>query len=372
MKIGLLTCDLSRRHGWAHYSLSLIEALRRVGADLTIVTARSSPDVETLTLSKLLPDTFPAERFILLKGWRALPHVRELLHTCDVIHATIEPYAPMAMWVAEKRPYFVTGHGSYVQIANDHHWPISTIYRRALLQSHLVCVSRYTAKVAQTALPGVRTTVVNNGVNQKRFQIENLHPVEEGSKTVLAVGAVKPRKGTLELVKAMNEVYMHMPEVKCVIIGSLDIDRPYVERVRAAITQFGLTDCVHLLGHVPEHVVLDWYNRADVFAMPSMNDNGKFEGYGLVYLEASAAGLPVISTTDCGAEDAIDDGLTGFLIPQSQVPQRLPGTILSILSDPALAARMGAAGRLKAAGQSWDYVAAKMLEIYDTALIKRH
>jgi glycosyltransferase involved in cell wall biosynthesis len=396
LRIGLLTCDLSHKHGWAHYSLSLIEALCRAGADLTLVTARSSPDVDGLTLHKLLPNTFPAERFTLVNGWRTLPRVRALLRDCDVIHATIEPYAPLAMGVAGDRPYFVTGHGSYVQIADDRRWPISTIYRRALLRSHLVCVSRYTAKVAQAALPGVRTTVVNNGVNLERFSVgeglkpsltnQSSDPIEanplipppaslagKGSgdrvniKTVLAVGAVKPRKGTLELVTAMSEVRAQMPDVQCVIIGSLEIDRPYVERVRAAITRLGLTDCVHLLGHVPEEVVLDGYSRADVFVLPAMDDNGKFEGYGLVYLEASAAGLPVIGTTDSGAEDAIDDGLTGFLITQSQVAERLPGAILTILRDPDLAARMGAAGRLKAAGQTWDHVAARMLELYGSA-----
>jgi phosphatidylinositol alpha-1,6-mannosyltransferase len=140
-----------------------------------------------------------------------------------------------------------------------------------------------------------------------------------------------------------------------------------VEQVREAITRYSLNDCISLLGHVPENVMMDWYRRADVFALPSMNEGGKFEGYGLVYLEASAAGLPVIGTTDNGAEDAIDDGLTGFLIPQSEVAARLPGAILTILRDPALAARMGAAGRIKAAGQTWEHVAARMLLLYTSA-----
>jgi phosphatidylinositol alpha-1,6-mannosyltransferase len=178
---------------------------------------------------------------------------------------------------------------------------------------------------------------------------------------------VKPRKGTLELVTAMNEVRAQMPDVQCVVIGSLETAPAYVERVREAITRFGLTDCVQLLGHVPEQVMMDWYSRADVFVLPSMNEGGKFEGYGLVYLEASSAGLPVIGTTDNGAEDAIDEGVTGFLIPQSEVTARLPGAILTILRDPSLAARLGAAGRLKAAGQTWDHVATQMLSLYNEA-----
>jgi phosphatidylinositol alpha-1,6-mannosyltransferase len=137
--------------------------------------------------------------------------------------------------------------------------------------------------------------------------------------------------------------------------------------VRGEIGRLGLVETVRLLGHVPEDVVMGWYAKADVFAVPAMNDNGKFEGYGLVYLEASAAGLPVIGTTDNGAEDAIDDGVTGLLIPQNQVSEQLPGAILRLLRDPELAERMGAAGRIKAAGQTWDHVARRMLDVYNEA-----
>ncbi len=339
LRIGMLVPDLSHKHGWAHYSLSLIQALKRAGADLTVVAAKNSPDVEGLTVHKLLPNTLPAEQFSLLKQWFGLPHVRAILRDCDVIHATIEPYAPLAAWVAGERRLFVTGHGSYVAIADERRWPASILYGRALRKSQLVCVSHYTEKVARGALPGVRTVVVNNGVDAGRFasidrstrgqsvgnglrpSLTKLHD----AKTVLAVGAVKARKGTLELVRAMAGVQTVMPDVRCIVIGSLEADRSYAGRVRSAIAELGLGDCVQLLGHVPENVVMDWYKKADVFALPSMNVNGRFEGYGLVYLEASAAGLPVIGTTGCGAEDAIDDGLTGLLIPQSQVASTATG-----------------------------------------------
>jgi glycosyltransferase involved in cell wall biosynthesis len=364
LRIGLLTGDLSHRHGWAHYSLSLIEALRRAGADVTIVAARNSPDVAGFTVHRLLPNLVPMERLFLLKQGLALPQVRTLLGDCDVIHTTVEPYAPLVAWIAGDRPYFVTGHGTYVRMAEWQKWPFSAIYRRALAQSCLVCVSRYTARVAQAALPGVKTVVVNNGVDVERYQ--NTQPYSARLPgTVLAVGAVKPRKGTLELVRAMAEVRKVMPDVQCIIIGSLDIDPPYVQKVKDAIVELGLGDCVRLSGHIPDAELLDWYQKATVFALPSMNDRGKFEGYGLVYLEASAAGLPVIGTTDCGAEDAIDDGQTGLLVPQNQVAELLPKAILTILRDPALAARMGEAGWAKAAGQTWDHVVREMIRLYN-------
>lgn len=308
-----------------------------------------------------------------------IPRVRAILQDCDVIHATIEPFAPLASWIADSRPLLITGHGTYVRQWSERRWPVNTIYRRAFLQARLVCVSHYTEKIAKATLPPVRSVVVNNGVDVERFQNplplapsplhgegeKTVTHVEKRGPTVLSVGAVKPRKGTLELVQAMAIVRREMPDVQCVIIGNLDLEPDYVAKVRAAIEELDLGGCVHLLGHVPEATLMGWYHGADVFAVPSMNEDGRFEGYGLIYLEAGAAGLAVIGTTENGGEDAIDDGVTGFLIPQARVADELPGAILRLLRDPALAAQMGAAGREKAARQTWDHVAREMLLLYN-------
>ncbi|MBC7811629.1 MAG: hypothetical protein H7175_10805, partial [Burkholderiales bacterium] len=111
LHIGLLTPDLSHAHGWAHHSLSLLEALNRASVKLTVIAAQNSPDIDGITVHKLLPNVTPADGNLLLNLALAAPRVRALLRDCDVIHTTIEPYAPLAAWVAGKRPLFITGHG---------------------------------------------------------------------------------------------------------------------------------------------------------------------------------------------------------------------------------------------------------------------
>jgi glycosyltransferase involved in cell wall biosynthesis len=162
----------------------------------------------------------------------------------------------------------------------------------------------------------------------------------------------------------MAVVRKHVPDVQCMIIGSLDPEPDYVQRIRQTIRELNLDGHVHLLGHVPENILLGWYGAADVFALPSMNDGWKFEGYGLAHLEASAAGLSVIGTSDCGAEDAIEDGITGILVSQVKVEDELPAAIIRLLTDKALAARLGAAGKTKAQTQTWDFVARQMIAVY--------
>jgi glycosyltransferase involved in cell wall biosynthesis len=365
LKVGLLTCELNHTHGWAHYSLSLIQALRRAGLEMTVVVAQSSPPVEGLTVYRLLPDTNPRADFLLAKMVLKFQTISDLLRDCDIIHATIEPYAPVAAWIAGKRSLVITGHGSYMRLSQERRWPVNALYRRAFEQGHIVCVSHYTESVVRSVLPAVRTTVINNGVDVERFQTSATSRQPSEIPTILSVGAVKPRKGTLELVRALAEVRRQIPAVQCIIIGSLTQEPAYAERVREALHDLQLEGCVQLLGHVPDEILLDWYERAHIFVLPSINDGWKFEGYGIVYLEASATGLPVIGTTDNGAEDAVDDGATGLLIPQSQVKEKLPHAILRLLADPQLAAQMGAAGRAKALRQTWDTVATQMVALYN-------
>ncbi|MBZ0283968.1 MAG: glycosyltransferase family 4 protein [Anaerolineae bacterium] len=367
MHIGLLTCELTHTHGWAHYSASLVEALHRAGVKITVIAARNSPPLLGLNIHPILPDTLLPERWIMPKLALLTPQVRRLLADCDVIHTTIEPYAPLAVWAAGQHPTFVTGHGSYMQLATQRSWPINTIFGRAFLRSKIVCVSHYTERVTRNLLPEANIVIVNNGVDTARFESILPHQAN-GEPVVLSVGAVKPRKGTLELVQAIAVVRQQIPNVQCIIIGNTTYDPEYVGLVKKAVANLDLAQNVHLLGQVVSETLMDWYSKATLFALPSMNEGWKFEGYGLVHLEASAAGLPVIGTTDCGAEDAIDDGITGLLIPQYQVAEKLPQAIIRLLTDRELAAQMGKAGQVKAKRQTWDHVAGQMIELYQSAL----
>lgn len=364
MRLGFLTSDLQHGHGWGHYSLSLIRALRAGGVEVVVVAARNTPEVADVPVLPLLPAVSPRDSRFLLRLAQSAGDVKAALSDCDVIHTHLEPYAPLAAWIAGKRPLFLTGHGSYVHLPHLRRPPIGTLYGWAFRRSVMICVSHYTESVAREILPGLRTVVVNNGVDVERFA--HLPPLPEPSRqpTILAVGGVKARKGTLELVQAIAQVRRQIPDVRGIILGSLTAEPDYVARVRAAIQTSGLADCVHLPGHVPEQTLLAWYGAADVFALPSMNDGWRFEGYGLVHLEASAAGLPVIGTTGCGAEDAIVDGVTGLLIPQDSIATALPAALIRLLNDSDLAKKMGDAGQERARQQTWDSVARQMLAVY--------
>jgi len=366
MHIGLLTSELGQGSGWANYSLNLIEGLEQIGIPITVVAAKNNTGQIQSPLTNLLPTVAPPDRNSLIQMASLTSKVRALLYDCDVIHATAEPYAPLAAWVAGKRASFITGHGTYVRLPQMRPFPVNQIYRRAFARSRMICVSHYTARVAKTIIPDLKTSVINNGIDPTRF--DNLPVLSDAKQgpTIVTAGGVKARKGTLHLVRAVASLRQIMPEVRCVIMGSMDAEPKYVEQVKAEIEKLGVADAVQLLGFVSDEVLLGWYAAADVFVLPSMNTGWKFEGFGIATLEASAAGCPVIATRDCGAEDAVIDGETGLLVSQEKIDEELPNAIFKLLSQPKLAREMGAKGRTRALNQTWFGVAKHIRTLYET------
>lgn len=365
LHIGLLAADLTRRHGWANYSISLLTALRRAGATVTVLAPKNSPLSDEADVFPILPTLDPLEAGMLATQLRLSYSARRVLANCDIIHSAVELYAPLAALVAGNRPLVITGHGTYVRLPRRG-GAGGQLYRRAFKRATLVCVSRYTAHEARLALPGARTVVIANGIDAARFAA--LPPVLKDGCTVLFVGAVKPRKGVLPLARAMARVREHIPNARCLIVGSLDQEPDYVAQVRDTIRALELTGSVELRGRLSAADLLPLYAAADVFALPSLNLNGKFEGFGLALLEASAAGLPVIGSRGCGAEDAVRAGETGLLISQDAIEDELAEAIIHLLTHAAERQRMGAAGRAFAAAQTWDVTAQALIGLYQRLL----
>lgn len=368
MRVGFLTADLTFRHGWAHYSLSVARALLRAGVDLTVIAPQGSPalDDADVPVYPILPTVDPLGSQMLARQIALTPRVRRLLHGCDAVHSAVELFAPLAALAAGPRPLVITGHGTYVRLP-DRPFPAGAVYRRAFLRSTMACVSRYTADEVRRILPQARTVVIPNGIDAERFS--DIEPIPHAHPTVISVGAIKARKGTIPLIRAIARVRERVPDVRGYIVGSLTAEPDYARAAQAEIERLELNDVVELTGRIGHDELMTLYAQADVFALPSINVDGKFEGYGLALLEASAAGLPVIGSRDCGAEDAVVEGETGLLVPQvigDQPNEALAEALAALLTDRDRAGRMGAAGRERALAQTWDRHAAALIALYRT------
>jgi phosphatidyl-myo-inositol dimannoside synthase len=366
MHISLITAPPESHHGWGRYTLELARELHKAGHDLTIITGIDAPEhlpdiPQGVPVHRILPGLMRPKRFTSPRLIAAAPTVRRLTDAADVVHITAEPYALAARGL--RKPLVVTAHGTYLPFTLSR--PLwAGLYRRVYDRSQIICVSRYTEGQVRALLPDARTTVITNGVNLDAVR-RSVPPVAKTAPTVVAVGQLKPRKGYHILAQAMQQVRAAIPNAQAIFIGD-DSDAGYVGSIRAQLAADGLTDAVRIAGRLSDDIKVGWLAAAEVFALPALNVDGKFEGFGLVYLEASAAGLPVIGTTGCGAEDAIIDGETGYLIPQNDV-NATADRIINLLQDGSLRQRMGAAGWSFAEEHTWAHQAARVIEVYHAA-----
>jgi glycosyltransferase involved in cell wall biosynthesis len=177
---------------------------------------------------------------------------------------------------------------------------------------------------------------------------------------VAFVGRFVEKKGIFDLVAALGQLRPEL-QPRCVFVG----DGPLSGRVREAVQEAGID--VTFLGAQPPDIVQATLKAARVFAAPSRTAaNGDSEGFGMVFLEAAAAGLPVVSTRHGGIPEAVLDGETGLLSSEGDV-DALAENLRSLLLSPDLRARLGAAGRRRVESE-FDIVKQTELleEIYDS------
>ena len=240
--------------------------------------------------------------------WSFVRAARRAARDADVVHAHWIPSGLPALLT--RRPVVLQPWGSDAALAAKARWIFRPVVRRCRL---VVCASQELA--AQAASLGARTVrVIPAGVTIPEHVAAPTDPPH-----VLFVGRLSVEKGVQELVAATAGLPL-------VVVG----DGPLRTLVPEAA------------GFVPPHQLGAYYERASVVVVPSRR-----EGYGVTAREAMAHGRPVVATAVGGLVDAVDDGVTGLLVPPGDVPA-LRGALEQLLGDGDLRERLGAAGRRRA------------------------
>lgn len=164
----------------------------------------------------------------------------------------------------------------------------------------------------------------------------------EGRPVVICVSRLMERKGQDSLINALPKIQEAIPNAALVIVGAGSYRSKLDKLAQASIA----SDDIFFTGKVAYEELPAWYAAGDVFAMPCRTRNAGWdvEGLGIVYLEASATGLPVIAGNSGGAPDAVKSGETGLVVDGTDSSQ-LVEAVVRLLSDPELAAQFGQAGR---------------------------
>ena len=296
---------------------------------------------------------------VTLSLWLA-PKVNSILanEEFDVVHVH-EPSCPLLPWLFLYMSDSVNiGSFHYYAERSIRYWLggrtiLKSVCKRlhgrtAVSEPARDCVSRY--------LPD-DYRLIPNGIDLSRFS-SDCPPIEEfcdGKTNILFVGRLEKRKGAGYLLNAFERVKREYPNSRLIIAGSGSKQREaYKEEVR----EKGIRDVV-FTGYIPDADLPRYYRTADIFCAPAI---GK-ESFGIVLLEAMAAGKPIVASKIGGYSKLIGHGSNGLLVPPKD-RDALADAILSLSKDASLREHLGTQGKQDAAKFSWESVAQRTMAFY--------
>lgn len=283
-----------------------------------------------------------------------------------------EPGPMLAMMLLQHSKAFrpkrlvLTFHGS--EILKFYGNPFTRRLGTRLIEnaSRISTLTHYTHRLLCTRFPeAAGKTFLTPGALRSDFAVVPTASAGTRDKViVLTVGRLHPRKGqlvTLEALQALAPKFRQ--QVEYWIVGGQS-KGGYEQRLRAAAA--GSDVCVRFFGNIPDDELDTIYDRADIFAMTSIDYHNSVEGFGLVYLEASAHGLPVVAHQVGGVPEAVKDGVTGLLVPPDH-PAQLTAAFERLISDRSLRQRLGKEGRDWALRNDWKESASVLFGIEPNA-----
>ena len=250
------------------------------------------------------------------------------------------------------------------------HWAYQSCIVRCLRYAdRVIANSRHTASLArQKGVAGSAIEVIPPGVDWQRFQVaEDAETLKKthglvNRKIILFVGRLARRKGVKEFIEnSLVDIVKRVPDVCFVVAGDNPTDSlahhdDVGAGIRQAIANQNLSDNVRWLGAVSDIELVQLYALCDVFVLPVLKLDDDVEGFGMVALEASAAGKPVVATRCGGIPDAVEDGITGILVAPGDYAA-MSRSIIGLLSDDQQSKALGEAAKRRAdVDFSWEAV----------------
>ena len=292
---------------------------------------------------------------VLLPSFRVGRNVRKLVRERNIKSAFFGAAAPLALLAPGLR---AAGVRRIVALTHGHEvwwsrlWPFTiAIARIGRAVDALTFLGDFTSGEISKALDSdsaAKLVRIAPGIDTEHFTPRSdakglRESLGLGNKRVIvSVGRLVHRKGQDVLIESMPEIIKSIEDVHLLLIG----EGPYKKELEKRIKNLGLANRVTFVGRVQYADLPRYICVGDVFAMPSRSRLAglEVEGLGIVYLEASACGLPVIGGVSGGAPDAVLQGETGFSV-DGRIAHEVAQALVRVLADKELAQRLGARGR---------------------------
>lgn len=353
-KVLLVTNDLGPRAGGIEtFVLGLVEGLPK--NTLIILTSSQKGDkaFDAQLLEKFGAVVIRDRSKMLLPTPRITRKAVKILKQQQIKNVWFGAAAPLALMAGKLR---AVGASNIVALTHGHEvWWAKIPLLKSLLKKiikdvdHLGYLGDFTkSEIVKISNESQKFLQIAPGIDTEHFAPKSARGdlIEkyrlDGRRVIVSVGRLVHRKGQDELVKAMPKILNKFPDAILLFVG----EGPIKQMLFNSAKQLGVLPKVVFAGRVSHHDLPDYICLGEIFAMPvrSRFSGLEVEGLGIVYLEASACGLPVIVGNSGGAVDAVLDKKTGLLVDGTKSDQ-IADAICELLANPERAKQMGAAGR---------------------------
>jgi phosphatidylinositol alpha-mannosyltransferase len=371
LKVGIVT-----PYGYPHpggvndHVRHTYEAMRRLGHDVWIITSKYGKQrtTEGHVIRLGTGFAFPANGSMgrVTLSWRFKQQARELLaeRRFDVLHfhEPLVPFLSPTMLDQSDTVNVATFHafGGF----SPSYW-IGKRFAPRLVDKldGRIAVSGAARHFISRYFPG-DYTIIPNGVDLDRFaDAEPFEELRDGTINILFVGRFEERKGLIHLLKAYHRLRKRHVDARLLVIGS----GPKAREYRRYVGLRGVRD-VEFLGRVSDDDKARYFASADIFCSPATGQ----ESFGVVLLEAMAAGVPIVASDIHGYKNVLQRGVQGLLV-EPRNHRALAAALYTLSNDADLRHRLGDAGRARAPEYSWDRVTERIVDFYhdvrDRALI---
>jgi phosphatidylinositol alpha-1,6-mannosyltransferase len=350
-----VTNDFGPRAGGIEtFVIGLIER-RPFGSTIVYTSSQEgSADYDAQWLRKYGVVVIRDRAKILLPTPRVAFNLARIIKERDIKVAAFGAAAPLALLSASMKRAGVTktvalthGHEVWWAKVLPFTWAIRRIGSTVDTLTYLGEFTQHAISQSLSASAGKAMVKIAPGID-----VDHFAPVDsaalrkelsiEDKKVIVSVGRLVHRKGQDHLIEAMPEILKSVPDAHLLMVGK----GPYLEHLAKLVAINKLENHVSFIGRIQYEDLPKFICAGDVFAMPSRSRLAglEVEGLGIVYLEASSCGLPVIAGSSGGAPDAVIDGVTGFVVDGTN-NQQIAKAAIELLNDPEKAQQMGTAGR---------------------------
>lgn len=371
-QITLLSYDYPPNDGGiSRLTAAFATELAAKGINIEICTLDANTAVQGLQRPNL-----PTVELPKTKGRRELGLLRYLLSKpkkSKIITTVWNPEATIA-WLLGRKKIYILAHGNEVMpYPKGIKYSLKSWLRKKVLATarSVICNSRYTEQLVLNISPNIKTVVINPGVDCKRFNIpltqtqarQKLQLSTE-KRILLSVSRIDEYKGHDVILKTLSTLPKNQLQgLQYVVAGK----GKHLEALKQQASELGLNDNIHWLGFVEDEQLPLLYKAADLFVLCTREDKQQrgVEGFGMVFLEAQAAGLAVVGTNAGGIPDAIKNGVGGWLIKQND-SRELAKYIEKLILEPEDIHEQGKLGRERTQNEcTWQHYTNNLLTVLD-------